>query len=60
MVQELTPGSVVTVSHSGVLLPLMGVDPARTTMSRAPVPHRMSSIARLVEPGTTAPAPFMV
>ncbi|MFD9240795.1 hypothetical protein ACFV0D_02425 [Streptomyces sp. NPDC059556] len=48
------------MSHSGVLLPEVGADPARTTSSMLPEPPRISSMALFMEAGTTAPAPFIV
>src|SRR5690349_4505590 len=60
VVQELTPESPVIVSHSGVLLPDVGAEPASTTTSRLPVLPRIASIALVMEPPTTLPAPFMV
>ncbi|GGR54177.1 hypothetical protein GCM10010282_54190 [Streptomyces roseolus] len=50
----------MTVSHSGLLLPDVGAEPARTTTSIVPVPPRMSSMARVIEAVTMPPAPFMV
>lgn len=60
VVQELTPGSAMAASHSGVALPEVGAEPASTTTSRLPVPPRTASMAADIEPGMILPSPFMV
>src|SRR4051794_18849692 len=60
VVHELTPATAMIVSHSGVALPPLGALADSTTTSRDPVPPRISSTARRMVAGTTAPAPFMV